>query len=92
MQDAKISEAIEKHFGLWWTEEMKVAIVQEVGPEGLARIEEISAFANQPDLWIYAASTDTAYDKVQALLQEKYPFLSGAAVSRVATSAAYGWK
>ena len=70
MQDAKISEAIEKHFGLWWTEEMKEAILQEVGPEGLARIEEISAFANQPDLWIHAASLDAAYDKVHRQILE----------------------
>jgi hypothetical protein len=92
MRNEKISQAIESHFGLWWTEEMKKALRRDVGPDGLAKIEEISAFANQPDLWIYASSTEQAYDDVQVLLREKYPFLSDAAVTRIATSAAYGWK
>jgi hypothetical protein len=92
IREEKISRAIERLFGLWWTEEMKEAIRREVGAEGLAEIEEMSAFANQPDLWIHAPSTERAYDEVQILLREKYPSLSDAAVTRLATAAAYGWK
>lgn len=88
----RINQAIEDHFGLWWTDESKQNILADVGPDGLARIEEISAVANDPDLWIYAASTDQAYEQAKTLLREQFPLLSEAAVTRIATSAAYGWK
>jgi hypothetical protein len=52
----------------------------------------MSAFANQPGLWIHAPSTERASDEVQILLREKYPSLSDAAVKRSATAATYGWK
>jgi len=88
----KINQAIVDHFGLWWTDENRSAILRDAGPEGLAKIEEISSFANQPDLWIYASSTDSAYNEVQKVLGQEYPFLSGRAILRIASSAAYGWK
>lgn len=87
----KINKAIEAHFGLWWTDESKQAILAEVGAEGLARIEEMSSFANDPDLWTYEPH-EQAYAKTQTLLREEYPFLSEAAILRLANSAAYGWK
>ncbi len=46
----KINQAIENHFGLWWTDEITEAIRRDAGAEGLARIQEISSFANDPDL------------------------------------------
>jgi len=90
-ESTEISRAIEAHYALWWTDEMKAAILADVGPEGLALIEEISSFANDPDIWIYG-STQQSYEDVQALLRQKYDFLSDASVSRIASAAAYGWK
>lgn len=86
-----INKAIEDHFALWWTDEMKANILRDVGPEGMAKIQEISSFANDPDIWTYS-SMDQAYAKTQTLLRQQYPFLSDAAIGRVSTSAAYGWK
>jgi hypothetical protein len=91
MTPEKINKAIEDHFGLWWTDGSRQAILRDVGPEGLALIEEMSAVANDADLWMHAPS-EKAYDDAQRCLKEKYPFLSCAAVARIATSAAYGWK
>lgn len=88
---AQISKAIEDHYALWWTAEMEQAILADVGTEGLAQVKEISSFANAPEHWVYEPH-DRAYSNVQSLLHEKYPFLSAAAVQRIATSAAYGWK
>ena len=91
MTPEKINQAIEAHFGLWWTEESRQALLRDVGPEGLALIEAMSAVANDADLWMSAPS-EKAYDDAQRRLKETYPFLSDAAVVRIATSAAYGWK
>ncbi len=87
----EIDRAIEAHYALWWTEEMKAAILADVGQEGLALIEEISSCANDPDIWIYR-TTEQSYSDVQTLLRQKYDFLSDASIRRIATSAAYGWK
>ena len=91
MTPEKINKAIEDHFGLWWTDESRQAILEDVGVEGLAQIEEISTFANDADLWQYTPSLQ-AYETMKRRLRETYPFLSNTAILQVATSAAYGWK
>jgi hypothetical protein len=89
----KINRAIVDHYGLTgWSEATTEAIRRDAGEEGLALIREISSLANQPEQWIHAASHMGAYEEVQRLLREKYPFLWSDAVVRVATAAAYGWK
>ena len=91
MTPEKINKAIEDHFGLWWTDESKQAILEAVGAAGLAQIEEISSVASAAEVWLYSP-TAQAYDNAQRLLREKYPFLSDTAILQVANSAAYGWK
>jgi hypothetical protein len=92
MTDEQINKAIEDHCGLWWTDEITLAILADVGPEGLAKVKEIDAVANNADLWINASSTSSAYSDVERLLKETFPFLSPRAILRVANAAAYGWK
>jgi hypothetical protein len=92
MTDEQISKAIEDHYLLWWTDEMKEKILADVGPEGLARINEIAAVANDSELWVYTPSMSDTYDKVRQLLKQRFPFLSESAILRLANSAAYGWK
>ena len=88
-----INRAVETHYGtLGWTEQAREAARAEVGDEAVARIGEMSSFANDPEHWVHAPSHMGAYNDVQRLLRERYPFLSPDAVQRIATSAAYGWK
>jgi hypothetical protein len=88
-----LNQAIVDHYAVTGlTDATKEALRRDAGEEGLALIREISSFANQPELWVYAESHSNAYSDVQRLLQEKYPFLWPDAVLRIATEAAYGWK
>ena len=89
---AAINKAIEDHYPLSWSEQTSGAILQDAGAECLARIEEIRSFSNTPDHWIYASSHDRAYEAIQVLLREKYPFLTDKSVTWVATCAAWGWR
>ena len=86
-----ISRAIVDHFGLWWTDEARDAILKDVGDDGLKQVEEIISDAGSAERWLYA-NPEAAYYQTQAMLREKYPYLSDAAVLRAANSAAYGWK
>jgi len=88
---AAINAAIERHLGLWWTPEKEAAVAADVGSAGLALVKEIAAWAEAPEFWQYA-DQDGAYRDTQARLRERYPFLSPAAVQRLANRAAYGWK
>jgi hypothetical protein len=86
-----INHAIEHHLSLWFTPESEAAITAEVGAEGLALIKEISDFANTPAFWMEGTNMQCYY-AVQSKLATRYPFLTSAAITRIATSAAWGWK
>lgn len=87
----RVSRAIELHLGLWFTPEIETAITAEGGGELLVMVREICSFAESPEFWMHGEHMAN-YHAVQARIREAYPFLSDAAVTRVATSAAYGWK
>jgi hypothetical protein len=90
--ERRVSAAIAHRLGLMWNEETEAAIRADVGEDGLALVKEIDAFANRPEFWQSAPSTDRAHDRVQRDLKNKYPFLSAPAVQRLATRAAWGWR
>jgi hypothetical protein len=88
-----VNQAIVDHYAVTGlTDATKEAIRRDAGEDGLALIHEMSSFANQPEIWVHAESHTQAYNDVQRLLQDTYPFLRADAVLRIATSAAYGWK
>ena len=86
-----INKAIKDHYPYTWSDETSDAILRDVGAEGLALIKEIRQFSNNQEHWIYGDHTK-AYEDMERLLAEEYPFLSAESVSRVATSAAWGWR
>jgi hypothetical protein len=91
MNHTKINQAIEDHYALWWTDEMKTAMNAALSAEELALVHTVSDFANNGELWM-TGSHDANYEKVQGLLSAEFPWLSSKSVIRAATSAAWGWR
>jgi hypothetical protein len=89
--DLRVSESIARHLGLMWSPEIEAAIRAEVGESGLARVREIDEFANRAEVWT-VGNHDRNYQRIQRELADRFPFLSPAAIQRLATRAAWSWR
>lgn len=89
--DRRLSAAIAQHLGTLWDADTEAKIRSLVGPEGLARIREIDAYANRPERWITGIHNEN-YAAVKVELAARWPFLSPQAIERLATRAAIGWR
>ncbi len=90
--DVRVSDAIAEHLGLMWNAEMEKAIVDRVGVEGLARVKAIDAYADRMEFWTEARDNMRAYEQMKKDLADKFPFLSRAAIERLATRGAWSWR
>jgi hypothetical protein len=91
-EDRRVGDAIAAHLGLMWDKKTEAALLAAVGQDGLARAKEIDAFANRAEIWTTARTHDEAYQRTQRDLADKFPFLSPAAIQRLSTRAAWGWR
>src|ERR1041385_9102187 len=87
----QLNDAIASYYPLMWSDEISTQFLNAVGPNGLALVEEIRRFSNDSDHWTYS-DHNQAYNNMQVRLRGAYPFLSENSVTRIATSAAWGWR
>lgn len=86
------NDAVSEHLVAWQTEAAFGAVADAAGPEGLAAVEEMTAFAaDQTDLWLGEAY-GVAWAGVERRVRERYPDLTGSAARAIAAHAAYQWK
>jgi hypothetical protein len=83
---------LEKHLDLAWSELNQKRLQREVGPVNFSKIQEILSFVSNQDAWLTAPNLSSAGDRVHAMLNRQYPWLSPNASFRLVNHATYGWR
>jgi hypothetical protein len=94
MNFADVNQAIVRYLSKYpfWTDEGKLGLRKDLGPEGLDYIEGACEFAiAQHDLWLQRPF-DEAFFEVQKRLRSKFPELDPAPIELIARLASYSWR
>jgi len=91
LEQDKINDAIVNHLSILWTSESIDKIKGLFGDETLLSIQTIASGAGSDIIW---ANDDDLFAHKTTVnnIKEKYPFLSHAAITKIADASAYFWK